>query len=119
MATFTLSACPAWRSRDPLGTSIQSWPMQRLGTSQRIEARNIAEISAAVAGFGKQLAAEHPDASFSIFALIARGGRKPNGFDNAYRRGALGTEAWLQLRDRDGNKLPEQADAAPAADMAA
>ncbi len=119
MATFTLSACPAWRSRDSLGTSIHSWPMQRLGTSQRIEARNLAEIGAAVTSFGKQLAAEHPETSFSIAVLIARGGRKPNGFDNAYRRGALGTEAWLQLRDRDGNKLPEQADAAPAADMAA
>ncbi len=119
MATFTLCACPAWRSRDSFGTSIISQPMQQLGTSQRIEARNLAEISAAVAGFGKQLAAEHPDASFSIAVLIARGGRKPNGFDNAYRRGALGTETWLQLRDRDGNKLPEQAGAAPATDIAA
>ena len=119
MASFTLSACPAWRSRDSLGTSIISTPMQRLGTSQRIEARNLAEISTAVAGFGKQLAAEHPDASFSIAVLIARGGRKPNGFDTAYRDGALGTEAWLELRDRDGNKLPAQADAAPAADVAA
>ena len=119
MATFTLCACPAWRSRDSFGTSIISQPMQRLGTSQRIEARNIAEISAAVAGFGKQLAAEHPDASFSIAVLIARGGRKPNGFDDANRRGALGTEAWVQLRDRDGNKLLEPADAAPATDIAA
>ena len=119
MASFTLSACAAWRSRDRLGTSIHSWPMQRLGTSQRMEARNLAEISTAVAGFGKQLAAEHPDASFSIAVLIARGGRKPNGFDNAYRGGALGTEAWVQLRDRDGNKLPEQAGVAPATDVAA
>ena len=119
MATFTLSACPAWRSRDSLGTSIISLPMQRLGTSQRIEARNLAEIGTAVAGFGKQLAAEHPDASFSIAVLIARGSRKPNGFDDAYRRGALGTEAWVQLRDRDGNMLPDEPSAAPAADVAA
>ena len=119
MATFTLSAYPAWRYRDSLGSSTISLPMQRLGSSQRIEARNLPEISTAVASFGKQIAAEHPDTSFSIAVLIGRGSRKPNGFDNAHNRGALGSETWMQLRDRDGNKLPEQPAAAPAADVAA
>jgi hypothetical protein len=107
MASFKLCAYPAWRYSDRLGSSIISRPMESIGAAQRIEARNLAAVTAAVSAFGKQVSAGHPDASFSVAVIIARGGRKPNGFDTAYRHGGLGTEAWMEVRDRDGNKLAD------------
>lgn len=119
MATFSLSACRAWRTQGRLSTSLIVSLTDRIDTRQSIEARNISEIHAAVAKFGKQIAADHVDASFSISVIIVRGGRKPNGFDSCYRSGQLGTELWVQMRDRDGNKLPDPVAVVPAASRAA
>lgn len=108
MAKFHLSACPTWRYRDQHGSSNISLPMSRVGEQQQIEARNLAEIGTAVKTYGETLATAHPDVSFSIFVSIAPRDRKPNGFDAAHRSGALGTEAWVQERDRDGKPLPKE-----------
>lgn len=119
MASFYLSACPAWRYRDQHGSSTISLPLSRIGERQQIEARNLTVIGSAVASFGQALATAHPDASFSIFVSIAPRDRKPNGFDSAYKTGALGTEAWVEERDRDGEPLPKQpAAVVPAAAVA-
>ncbi len=115
MAKFYLSACPTWRYRDHRGSSTVSLPFDRIGERQHIEARNLAAIGTAVASFGRTLATAHPDASFSIFVSIAPRDRKPNGFDAASKSGALGTEAWVQERDRDGNPLPKEPAAEPVA----
>ena len=115
MAKFNLSACPTWRYRDQHGSSTMSLPLSRIGERRQIEARNLAEIGTAVASYGQTLATAHPDVSFSIFVSIAPRDRKPNGFDAANKRGALGTETWVQERDRDGNALPKEPAAEPAA----
>lgn len=120
MAKFHLSACPAWRYRDQHGASTMSHPMSRVGERQPIEARNLAEIKAAVKKHGEALTAAYPDVSFSIFVSIAPRERKPNGFDTAYKTNALGTEAWVQQRDRDGKPLSQDPTAVvPAAATAA
>ena len=107
MAKFYLSACPAWRYRDQHGSATISQPISRGGERQPIEARNLAEIKAAVKKHGEALASAHPDVSFSIFVSIAPRERKPNGFDTAYKTNALGTEAWVQERDRNGKPLSQ------------
>lgn len=106
MASFTLRAYPAWRYRDSHGRSTLSRPFESIGAAQKIEARNVAAIAAAVAVFGKQIQADAPDASFSIAVIIGRGGRKPNGFDAAYAKNGFGQDAWLDERDYEGRPLP-------------
>lgn len=118
MAKFHLSACPAWRYRDQHGTSTVSHPMSRVGERQPIEARNLAEIKAAVKKHGEALTAAYPGVTFSVFVSIAPRDRKPNGFDAAYRNGSLGTEAWMQERDYNGKPLSQVAAVLPAAEQA-
>lgn len=114
MAKFSLSACPTWRYRDHLGAGTMSQPMSRLGERQQIEARSLKEIQQGVATYGHTIAAAYPDATFSVVVLILRGSRKPNGFDTAYKTGALGTEEWVQERSHDGKPLPVAAAAEAA-----
>ena len=44
------------------------------------------DIKAAVARFGAKVRAAHPDASFYVSVRLARGHRKPNGYDAAASR---------------------------------
>ena len=106
MASFTLRAYPAWRYRDSHGRSTLSRPFESIGAAQKIEARNVAAIAAAVTVFGKQIHADAPDASFGIAVIIGRGGRKPNGFDAAYLRNGFGQDGWIEMRDYEGKPVP-------------
>lgn len=57
----------------------------------------LADIRAAVAEYGARMALAMPGVSFEVGVRVARGERKPRGFDAAYQTGdKLGVEAWIQ-----------------------
>ena len=75
------------------------------------------EITTAVASFGKDVLAANPDASFLITVSVARGQRKPRGFDAADKAGQFGQEAFLRSDINDdalNRKLVPPAGAAAA-----
>ncbi|MDU7519859.1 MAG: hypothetical protein E7K72_00460 [Roseomonas mucosa] len=53
-------------------------------------------IAAAVAGFGRDVLAANPEASFEIAVLMDRRQPKPRGFDGAELAGRLGHQAFLR-----------------------
>jgi hypothetical protein len=42
------------------------------------------------------VAAAHPGRSFQVLVHVARGSRKPNGFDAAERTDTFGAKRWMQ-----------------------
>lgn len=98
MATITLTALPGHHEQTP-GRPCTATVIEVLGTAlgrTRVEAKTLDQIRAAVQAFGQGVAAQHPGQSFSVSIWIAKGSRKPNGFDAASRSNGLGQEAWMQ-----------------------
>ena len=60
----------------------------------------MAEIRTAVARFGARIRAGHPEASFYVSVRLAKGQRKPNGYDAASRRNGLGQENFMHVTDK-------------------
>ncbi|GAB3588599.1 hypothetical protein [Acetobacter peroxydans] len=61
---------------------------------QEITVTKLDQIREAVARYGERVALDRPRESFVITITVPRGQRRPTGFENAYRRGQLGTYAW-------------------------
>lgn len=67
------------------------------GTPTRtVHVSSLGEITTAVANFGKDVLAANPDASFIILVSVAKGQRKPRGFDAADKARQFGQEAFLR-----------------------
>lgn len=95
MPTFTLTAVPATRFEEGTYRSTEMMVGKRLGERVQIEARTIEEIAAAVLSFGRGIQTAHPERSFEVFVAIAKGQRKPRGFDAACQGGTLRNQAFL------------------------
>lgn len=98
--TITLSTVPGHLTRersyttktiDLFGASLGSETITAIST--------VADVKAAVGRFGGKLKAEHPDASFYVSVSLARGCRKPNGFDTASTRNGFGQDEFLRMDD--------------------
>jgi len=63
------------------------------------------EVAPALKRFGDQIRSEHPDASFKVIITVAKGNRKPTGFDAAQQSGAFGERAFLRAEDADGTPV--------------
>jgi len=70
----------------------------------------VPDIKAAVARFGAKVRAEHPEASFYVSVRLAKGSRKPNGYDAASNRNGFGQDDFLRVEDKR-TKPPTPADA--------
>ena len=99
--TVILSTVPGTKTRDDYGTSSTISIMgDSLGREILPGTKTVAEIRAAVARFAAKIRAEHPDASFYVSVRLARGDRKPNGYDAASRRNGLGQKNFMHLVDQ-------------------
>ncbi len=99
--SVTLSTVPGTLSREDYGTSKAINLFEpSLGTETLPAVANVPEIRAAVARFGTKVRAEYPEASFYISVRLAKGNRKPNGYDSACRGNGLGQEDFMHVTDR-------------------
>ncbi len=111
MAIFNLTALPSHHEKE-YGYPYKTTVLELLGTSLgriRVEAKTLIEIAALVKTFGDGVAKQHPETSFMVSIGIAKGSRKPNGFDDADRRHQLGQETWMKTIYKGG---PADAEAA-------
>ncbi len=116
--TITLSTMPGKLTREDRYTAKT---LELFGKSLASETLNavatVPEIKAAVARFGAGVRAEHPGASFYVSVRLAKGNRKPNGYDVASNRNGFGQDDFLQVEDKR-TKPPSPADA-PVSPLAA
>ena len=111
MAIFNLTALPSHHEQDH-GRPYKMTVVELLGTvlgRTRIEAKNLPDIAAFVKTFGADVAKQNPEKSFMVSTSVAKGSRKPNGFDDADKRHQLGQEAWMKTVYKGG---PANAEAA-------
>ena len=117
----TLCTAPATATQETWGTTLS---LDLFGPSLGVETlpavSNVAEIKVAVARFGAKIRAEHPQASFYVSVRLAKGSRKPNGYDAASRGNGLGQEDFIHVTGQrttaavpaaPGSALPERAGA--------
>lgn len=109
MTTITLSALPGHHEHAPdtaYTTTVVEILGDRLGDA-RVEIKNLTDIRAAVQTFGTRVAAMHLDRSFIISVGVAKGCRKPNGFDAANRDGGLGQRQWMRTVTKERPPAPK------------
>ena len=98
MATITLTAVPG-HLEEEAGRGY-AMKVVELGCTMfgrvQAEAKTLDEVRARVKSFGSGVAAQHPERSFIVLVGVAKGSRKPSGFDAANRRDGLGQEAWMR-----------------------
>ncbi len=101
---FQSTALPSHHEQD-YGRPYKMTVVELLGTSLgriRVEAKTLSEIAALVKTFGDGVAKQHPETSFMVSISVAKGSRKPNGFDDADRRHQLGQETWMKTIYKGG-----------------
>lgn len=99
MATTSiiLSAYPGRRVREHGCTSTQVGLCIGGGAPQRrLAVEGLGGITRAVAEFGRDVLAANPGASFDISVSMAKGQRKPRGFDDAEKAGTFAHHAFLR-----------------------
>lgn len=99
MATTSiiLSAYPGRRVREHGYISTEIGLCIGGGTPQRrLAVEGLTGITRAVAEFGRDVLAANPGASFDISVTMAKGQRKPRGFDDAEKAGTFGHKAFLR-----------------------
>lgn len=64
---------------------------------EQVTVQRTDQVATAVRAFGERVRAEHPDASFKIRLRVAKGQRKPPGYDAAEKAGAFGTDAFMHV----------------------
>ena len=116
--TLTLSTVPGKLTREDRCTSktIELFGPS-LGSETLTAICTVPDIKAAVARFGARVRVEHPDASFHVSVRLAKGCRKPNGYDAAGSRNGFGQDDFLHVEDR--RTRPPKPTATPAAPLAA
>lgn len=97
MPVLILNAIPATRTIGRWGASTKSEITTNLVPPRRITATTVPDVANQVIAFGRHVAAECPRQSFVVFARMARGQRKPRGFDAAARAQELNCESWLHV----------------------
>ena len=111
--TITLSTVPGKLTREDGYTSKT---VELFGPSLAAETltavSTVSDIKAAVGRFGAKVRAAHPDASFYVLVRLARGHRKPNGYDAAASRNGFGQDDFMHVEDR---RTRVDASASPAA----
>ena len=99
--TITLATVPGKLTRED---STTSKTVELFGPSlaaQTLTAvSTVPDIKAAVARFGAKVRAAHPDASLYVLVRLAKGHRKPNGYDAAASRNGFGQDDFLHVEDR-------------------
>ena len=99
--TITLSTVPGKLTR---GDGYTSKTVELFGPSLAAETltavSTVPDIKAAVARFGAKVRAAYPDASFYVSVRLARGHRKPNGYDAAASRNGFGQDDFMRVEDR-------------------
>ena len=99
--TVTLATVPGKLTRED---SYSSKTIELFGLSLAAETltavSTVPDIKAAVARFGAKVRAAHPDASFYVSVRLAKGHRKPNGYDAAARRNGFGQDDFMRVEDR-------------------
>ena len=116
--TLTLSTIPGKLTREDRCTSktIELFGPS-LGSETLTAISTVPDIKAAVACFGASVRAEHPEASFYVSVRLAKGCRKPNGYDTASGRNGFGQDDFLHVEDK--RTRPAEPATAPAAPLAA
>ncbi len=116
--TLTLSTVPGKLTREDRCTSktIELFGPS-LGSETLTAISTVADIKAAVARFGARVRAEHPEGSFYVSVRLAKGCRKPNGYDTASSHNGFGQDDFLHVEDK--RTRPAEPAAAPAAPLAA
>ncbi len=116
--TITLSTAPGKLTREDgytaktielLGCSLANETITAIST--------VPDIAAAVARFGAQVRADHPDASFLVLVRLPKGQRKPSGFDTASKHNGFGQDDFMHVEDR--RPQPAEAASAPVSPAAA
>ena len=108
MATITLTALPArfeqstepfLHDQDDRASGHPPGPRRRLGKEprRRPPARGLLRPGCA---------ARHPAQSFTVLVSVAKGSRKPNGFDAARGDNGLGQESWMKTVVQDDRMMP-------------
>ena len=104
--TVTLSTAPGYVTR---GNKFTSKTIDIFGPSLGKETLSLVstvpDIKAAVGRFGAKLRTQHLDASFYVFVHLAKGCRKPNGFDAASNNNGFGQNDFMHVKDEAGNKV--------------
>ena len=112
--TVTLSTVPGKLTREDGYTSKT---VELFGPSLAAETltavSTVPDIKAAVARFGAKVRAAHPDASFYVSVRLARGHRKPNGYDAAASRNGFGQDDFMHVEDRRAKVDTSAAPVAP------
>ncbi|MCR0984048.1 hypothetical protein [Roseomonas populi] len=127
MATTSiiLFAYPGRRVREHGCTSTQLGLCIGGGAPQRrLAVEGLGGITSAVSEFGRHVLAANPGASFDISVSMAKGQRKPRGFDDAEKAGTFAHHAFLREdvgEDATSRKLvnPSTSGAATPAALAA
>lgn len=95
MPTIILSAHPARRYERESLTGTQIEYGQKVVPSVCIEARTVPEIAEQARAFGASVFTAAPRVSFLVSVQMARGERKPRGFDVADRAGQFHDADWI------------------------
>ncbi len=93
-----MRALPGHHEQQP-GYASTATVIEIMGTClgrTRAEAKTLDQIRALIKAFGEGVAAEHPDKSFMVSVGVAKGSRKPAGFNAANKRDGLGELAWMK-----------------------
>ena len=102
MATIIMSAIPGHRepvSGSGFSVTVLQIMGERLG-HDRGEARSLDQIKALVKGVGERIAEQHSERSFLVLVSVAKGSRKPGGFDAADKRNAFGQDHWMKTIEK-------------------
>ena len=92
MATIILTALPACLERHPTRcytTKVTELLGTCLGQGGG-QVKSLDDVRRLVTCFGQGVAARHPGHSFTVLVSVAKGSRKPNGFDAARGNNGLG-----------------------------
>lgn len=96
--TITLSTIPGHKTHfgitiDLFGKSLDRKTIEVVST--------VNDIRSAIADFGRAVHEAHPNESFYISVSIAKGSRKPNGYDAADKNDGLGERAYLKMEETE------------------
>lgn len=118
VTTLRLSAAPGRKKVDRDYTSTEISLCFGGDTPRRtVHVSRLEEITTAVASFGKDVLVAKTEASFIITVSVAKGQRKPRGFDAADKAKQFGQEAFL--RSDVSDEVHNRQLVLPAPDIAA
>jgi hypothetical protein len=97
VTTIRLTAYPGRRNVECGCTSTEiAFSIGGSTPTRTIQIARLDDITCAVAAFGGDLRKADPEPSFTISVNLAKGQRKPPGFDAAHKADAFGQHAFLR-----------------------